>query len=184
MARSLPACDEPPEMAAKTKTRTGSTGNAMLRPWALRALVAIVIGVAVGGAAGVMTVNTLEPGRADSVDSLAVMLDSLSGNNRAKPAATTDGEQTPAQAAEDPQPNETLVVVPAVVDLEEGAARSAILDAGLQVGEVQFQSSARPAGIVLATYPMPGARATTRSAVTLVLSDGRDPADTLQAPSR
>lgn len=167
---------------AKTRTSSrqrASTGGAVYRLWGLRALVAIAVGVALGAAGGVMTVNKLEPGRADSVDSLAVMLDSISKGNIPTPTASS-GTAPAAAPASDTQPtNETLVVVPSVIDLEEGAARNAILDNGLQVGEVQFRPSAKPAGIVLATFPMSGARVMTRSAVTLVLSDGRDPADTL-----
>ena len=166
---------------AKTRTSSrqrASTGGAVYRLWGLRALVAIAVGVALGAAGGVMTVNKLEPGRADSVDSLAVMLDSISKGNIPTPTASSGIAPAAAPARTQPT-NETLVVVPSVIDLEEGAARNAILDNGLQVGEVQFRPSAKPAGIVLATFPMSGARVMTRSAVTLVLSDGRDPADTL-----
>lgn len=72
-----------------------------------------------------------------------------------------------------------LVIVPSVIDFQEGDARNAILDAGLQVGEVQFRPSGTPAGTVLGTFPMQGARVPLLSAVTLVLSDGRAPVDSL-----
>jgi hypothetical protein len=172
-------------MATNTKTtrRRSSSGTALARLWGIRALVAAAVGVAIGAGTGVMTVNRLEPGRADSVDSLAVMLDSISKGRipDAKPAGapTVDATPAPDSAAQEP----VLVSVPAVTDLEEGDARNAILDAGLQVGEVQFRPSPKPAGIVLGTFPVSGARVLTKSAVSLVLSDGRDPADTLQQQS-
>jgi beta-lactam-binding protein with PASTA domain len=83
-------------------------------------------------------------------------------------AAAPDSVVTPAG---------DTVLVPSVIDLEEGTARNAILDAGLQVGEVQFQASAKPAGTVLATSPVSGARVPMLTAVSLVLSDGRPPTD-------
>jgi len=182
-------------MASKTsstKRRGKTTGTSLVRVWGVRALVAILIGLSIGAAAGVMTVNRLEPGRADSVDSLAVMLDSIAkgGPAASKPAAKSPTTPPPAtlptaatadDAADEPS---DLIAVPAVTDLEEGDARNAILDAGLQVGEVQFRPSPKPAGIVLGTFPVSGARVLSRSAVSLVLSDGRDPADTLSQQMR
>ena len=172
-------------MATNTKTSPRRrTSSGLARLWGLRALIAAAIGVAIGAGAGVMTVNKLEPGRTDSVDSLAVMLDSISKGRipDAKPAGTPTADAAPAapdRASLEPE----LVSVPAVTDLEEGDARNAILDAGLQVGEVQFRPSIKPAGIVLGTFPVSGARVPTKSAISLVLSDGRDPADTLQQHS-
>lgn len=169
-------------MATKTKTTTRRTtaGKALARLWGIRALIAIVVGVSIGAGVGVMTVNRLEPGRADSVDSLAVMLDSISKGRipDAQPAAQPAADATPA-TPDTATATSDLVSVPAVTDLEEGDARNAILEAGLQVGEVQFRPSPKPAGIVLGTFPVSGARVLSRSAVSLVLSDGRDPADTL-----
>ncbi|MCE2899626.1 MAG: PASTA domain-containing protein [Gemmatimonas sp.] len=155
------------------------------RRWLGRALVAVVLGLAIGGAGGVFSVQKLEPGPGTGVDSLQVMLDSIATGRIAKTAAAppaspepvaTEAPRVAADSAATPA-EPTLVLVPAVVDLEEGTARTAILDAGLQVGEVQFQASAKPAGTVLATSPVSGARVPTLTAVSLVLSDGRPPAD-------
>lgn len=168
-------------MATEKKTATKkkrSGGNAALKTWGTRALIALVAGMSIGAGAGVVTVNKLEPGRGTGVDSLAVMLDSIA---RGKvPAAAGAAEQgaaptTGAEPAADSAVNEpvALVSVPALADLEEGAARNALLDAGLQVGEVQFQASPKPAGTVLSTIPIAGSNVAPNTPVTLVLSDGR-----------
>jgi beta-lactam-binding protein with PASTA domain len=47
------------------------------------------------------------------------------------------------------------------------------------VGEVRFEASTKPAGTVLGSVPAGGTRVTRTSAVSLVLSDGRPPTDTL-----
>jgi hypothetical protein len=155
------------------------------RRWLGRALVAVVLGLAIGGAGGVFSVQKLEPGPGTGVDSLQLMLDSIATGRIAKPAAappaspeTVASEATPLATDSAATPKEQeMVFVPSVVDLEEGTARNAILDAGLQVGEVQFQASAKPAGTVLATSPVSGARVPTLTAIALVLSDGRPPND-------
>lgn len=168
-------------MATEKKTATKkkrSGGNAALKTWGTRALIALVAGVSIGAGAGVFTVNKLEPGRGTGVDSLAVMLDSIA---RGKvPAATGDAEKGEAQSKDRATPTDSaatapaeLVAVPALTDLEEGAARNALLDAGLQVGEVQFQASPKPAGTVLSTIPIAGSNVAPNTPVTLVLSDGR-----------
>lgn len=149
--------------------------------WLVRAAIALTVGVGFGLGAGVFTVRTLEPGRPNSVDSLQVMLDSIAKGRIGTPAPATDNA-TPEPAAAEPTTAVDSVPVPALVDLEEGAARNAIIDAGLQVGEVRFEASLKPAGTVLASTPAAGAFAARGSAVLLVLSDGRPPTDTL-APS-
>lgn len=168
-------------MAGTTKTPATGAGKARarrrptpLRLWGVRLLVALLFGGAIGAGAGVFTVNKLEPGRGTGVDSLAVMLDSI-----AKGAVPTDetgpGPAQPGRAAADTTVSAApaLVAVPALVGLEEGAARNALLDAGLDVGEIQFQSSPQPAGTVLACLPVAGAMVPPDTPVTLVLSDGR-----------
>lgn len=168
---------------AKTKKRSAA-GSANLRLWGKRVLVALVAGVSIGAGAGVMTVSRLEPGRGTGVDSLAVMLDSIA-KGRIKDAAAADAEKARASAAdsvaaaEAPPAAAELIEVPALADLEEGAARNALIDAGLQVGEVQFQASPKPAGTVLSTVPSAGAQVPPETPVTLVLSDGRTGTDTL-----
>jgi hypothetical protein len=135
--------------------------------------VALLIGGAIGAGAGVFTVNKLEPGRGTGVDSLAVMLDSIAKG--AVPAAVDpDAAQPGGTVADTPAPAPApLVAVPSLVGLEEGAARNALLDAGLDVGEIQFQPSPQPAGTVLASLPVPGSMVPPDTPVTLMLSDGR-----------
>jgi hypothetical protein len=168
---------------AKTRRRSTTT----LKTWSIRALLALMAGASIGAGAGVMTVNKLEPGRGTGVDSLAVMLDSIARGKvptggvkeeeaqSEKPAASADSAAAPAVE---------LIAVPALTDFEEGAARTALLDAGLQVGEVQFQASPKPAGTVLSSIPIAGSNVTPNTPVTLVLSDGRPSAvDTLSSSS-
>ena len=162
--------------------------NATLKRWGTRAVMAVLLGGALGAGAGVFTVNRLEPGRGTGVDSLAVMLDSIARGNvpAARGAesgqAQSTGADIPADSAATPPAD--LVVVPALEGLEEGAARNALLDAGLVVGEIEFRASTRPAGTVLASVPATGAQLAPESPVTLILSDGRstDP-DTLAVPA-
>ena len=45
--------------------------------WLMRGAIAAVAGLVIGGAGGVMTVRTLEPGRANAVDSVQAVLDSI-----------------------------------------------------------------------------------------------------------
>lgn len=173
-------------MAGSNKSagkRKKKSSRSPLQTWLIRLGIALVLGLVVGGGAGVFTVNTLEPGRADSVDSLQVMLDSIAGGRLPRQTSSnTDPIDSiiAAVEAEDAaaEPEDTsLVAVPALLDLEEGEARSRLEDAGLKVGDVVFQASPRPAGVVLASFPVSGARVVSRTAVTLVLSDGRSPSD-------
>ncbi|MCA0375059.1 MAG: PASTA domain-containing protein [Gemmatimonadetes bacterium] len=142
------------------------------RTWLIRIGLALVLGLAVGAGAGVFAVNTLEPGRAGVADSLQLMLDSI-----AKAPAAPPPEATPSIDSAPAAPP-AAVAVPSVIDLDEGAARDALVAAGLQVGEVRFAASAKAAGTVLATEPAAGTTLATGTPVVLILSDGRPPADT------
>jgi len=177
-------------MATDKKTATPKKrrgGTAALKTWGARALIALVAGASIGAGAGVFTAHKLEPGRGTGVDSLAVMLDSIA---RGRVPEARDTENTEAQSGKGAQaeekavaPASELVAVPALTDMEEGAARNALLDAGLQVGEVQFQASPKPAGTVLSSIPLAGSNVAPNTPVTLVLSDGRTSAtDTMSTP--
>jgi hypothetical protein len=155
--------------------------------WLMRGAIAAVAGLVIGGAGGVMTVRTLEPGRANAVDSVQAVLDSIArGTIAAERAAApvVEGAEPAAPVADSAATNDALLAVPDVVGLEEGPARDQILEAGLLVGDVQFRASTRPAGIVLSTTPPAGSLLAPSSLVALVLSDGRSPADTLLLPQR
>lgn len=156
--------------------------------WLMRGAIAAVAGLVIGGAGGVMTVRTLEPGRANAVDSVQAVLDSIARGTiaaeRAAAAPVVESAEPAAPVADSVATNDALLAVPDVVGLEEGPARDQILEAGLLVGDVQFRASTRPAGIVLSTTPPAGSLLAPSSLVALVLSDGRSPADTLLLPQR
>lgn len=148
-----------------------SAKGSVLRTWSIRLGIALALGLAIGAGAGVFTVNKLEPARPGAVDSLQLMLDSIA----AAPAAPVP---TATPVADSAPPTPAGVTVPTVVDLDEGAARNAIVTAGLQVGEVRFAASTKAAGTVLATEPAAGTVVNAGTPVVLILSDGRAPTDT------
>lgn len=167
---------------ARGSARKATTG----RTWLVRMAVAIVAGLAIGAAGGVAGVNKLEPGRPGQPDSLQLMLDSLrqraaSGDPRTmrRAADSADADQRAQRVADstalanDPD----APIIPDVVNLEEGAAREAIEGAGLTVGSVLFRASTAPPGVVVGTTPAAGRKVRAGSAVNLILSDGRPPAD-------
>ena len=178
--------------AAKTPgTRPPRGLKSTPRTWFIRGAVAAAVGLLLGGAGGVVTVRTLEPGRANAVDSVQAVLDSIARGTIPEPTAAerdresqrqADSASQAEQAADSAANEDALLPVPDVVGLEEGAARERLLEAGLLVGEVQFRASSSPAGLVLATTPPAGSLLITSGTVTLVISDGRSPADTLLIP--
>lgn len=178
--------------AKKPGTRTPRGPSAKsTRTWLIRGTIAAVAGLLLGGAGGVVTVRTLEPGRANAVDSVQAVLDSIAGGTIPEPTAAerdvearrqADSASLAKQVADSAANAEVPVPVPDVVGLEEGSAREKLLEAGLLVGDVQFRASSSPAGIVLATTPPAGSLLAASGTVTLVISDGRSPADTLFTP--
>ncbi|MEQ1690657.1 MAG: PASTA domain-containing protein [Gemmatimonas sp.] len=170
------------------------------KTWLIRGAVAIVAGLIIGAISGVASVQRIEPGRPGQADSLELMLDSIRQQNTAqnpreqrRAADSADADQRAQRIADsvalanDPD----APVIPNVVSLEEGAARTAIESAGLTIGTVQFRAASAAAGVVLATTPAAGRKVRAGTAVNLVLSDGRTPPDTTDtlshpspAPSR
>lgn len=176
--------------AKKPGTRTPrGPMSPVTRRWLIRGAVAALAGVVIGGAGGVITVRTLEPGRANAVDSVQAVLDSLARGTIPEPTADERAQESKRRSDSTSKANtadsiasdeaDVLLPVPEVVGLEEGSARDKLLDAGLLVGEVQFRASSSPPGIVLATNPPAGSLLASSSTVALVISDGRSPADTL-----
>ena len=178
--------------AKKSGTRTPRGPNAKAtRTWLIRGTIAAVAGLLLGGAGGVATVRTLEPGRANAVDSVQAVLDSIARGTIPEPTAAqreqaskrqADSASQVTPAADSAASEDALLPVPDVVGLEEGPARDKLLTAGLLVGEVQFRASSSPAGTVLATTPSAGSLLAASGTVALVISDGRSPADTLFIP--
>ncbi len=181
-------------MAAAKKPGTRTPRKPMsrtTRTWLIRGTVAAVAGVIIGGAGGVVTVRTLEPGRANAVDSVQAVLDSIARGTIPEPTAADRDQESKRQAdsaslvqqsADSAEKADVLLPVPDVVGLEEGPARAKLLEAGLLVGEVQFRASSSPAGTVLAATPPAGSLLAASGTVSLVISDGRAPADTLFTP--
>ena len=183
-------------MAATRKPGTRATRGPMsktTRTWLVRAAVAALAGVIIGGAGGVVTVRKLEPGRPNAVDSVQAVIDSIARGTIPEPTAVqrdveskrqADSASQVQQSADSAAKADVLLPVPDVVGLEEGPARDKLLEAGLLVGDVQFRASSSAAGIVLATTPPAGSQLAASGAVSLVISDGRPPADTLSTPQR
>lgn len=170
-------------MVAKSPSRKKLSPGML---WFVRALVAVVIGFAIGFGTGIVAVNKLEPGNPGQTDSLELMLDSVRRQEAANDPIRIRRAADSAAAAERNRriadstriandPNSP--VVPNVVGLEEGAAREALELAGLEVGSIQFQASLSSAGTVLATSPKAELRVRLHTPVDLVLSDGRPPVD-------
>lgn len=174
------------------KRRPSSPASKSARTWLIRFAIAAVAGLSIGGAGGLVTVRTLEPGRANAVDSVQAVLDSLARGTipvatagpRDQPPAPPINSAAPATppSSDVVAPGDSFRTVPNVVGLEEGLARENLLAAGLYVGEVQFRASASPAGQVLATNPSAGSQPVRSGSVVLVISDGRGRADTLVIP--
>ena len=174
-----------PEPEPATQQRADRQSPAR-RTWLIRLGVAVGAGIAIGAAAGVVAVNRFDPGRAGQPDSLQLMLDSLaqrraSNDPRAqrRAADSLDAELRAQRMADSSnQANDpSAVAVPALLNLEEGAARDSIEAAGLTTGTVVFQPSTSPLGVVVGTSPAVGMKVRAGTAVNLVLSNGRPPSD-------
>ncbi|MFG6504481.1 serine/threonine protein kinase [Microbacterium sp. P05] len=96
----------------------------------------------------------------------------------ARPTAAPTAAATPTSA---PQPSATPSVapvevasaaVPALEGLDADAARLALEEAGLSLGEVRTSDSARPAGLVLASEPGVGASLQRGGVVSLTVASG------------
>lgn len=161
----------------------GTANSASGRTWAVRALVAVVLGLGIGGATGVMGVRKLEPGHPGQADSLQLMLDSLQRMKAADPREQQRALDSADAARRNKRYADSLALandstaprVPVVLELTEGAAREALELAGLTVGAVEFRASTAAAGTVLGSTPAAGVRVRAGTAINLVLSDGRPP---------
>lgn len=152
------------------------------RLWLIRLGSALAAGLAIGATIGVVGVNTIEPGRPQQADSLQIMLDSIAqGQTPAGALDTAAADVAPgAPAADSTLPGaDSSIVVPDLVGVEEGAARTALADAGFAVGGTEFRASRSPTGTVLATSPAFGTAVARGTTVSLILSDGRAPADSV-----
>lgn len=152
----------------------------------------LAAGLAIGATGGIVGVRSLEPGRPEQPDSLQLMLDSIANGTASKSAATLRNEARSARRASDSsdafnRPQRVAdslaaiaaaaaaaeLTVPDVIGLEEGVARTRVIEAGLTIGPVQFEDSRTAAGTVLRTLPGPGESVAPGTSVTLILSNGR-----------
>ena len=169
--------------ARPTPTKRSSTTAGA---WTMRALIAVLSGLAIGGAVGVVGVRRLDPGHPGKPDSLQAMLDSLRARAANDPltqrraADSSDAAQRVGRYADSMAlaNDSTAPAVPNVVGMEEGAARFTIELLGLAVGSVQFKASPQPAGTVIASVPVAMRKVRLGTAIDLVLSDGKQPSDT------
>lgn len=163
---------------------------ASLRTWLVRAAVIGVLGLAAGGASGVIAVKILEPGHPEQSDAVQVAFDSTAkgADPIAKDKLSLRRDLDSVEAAQREQriadslaimPPTGELTVPNVVGIEEGSARAVIAAAGFTVGTVQFRPSRAAAGTVLGTVPVNGAYAPRGAAIAMVLSDGHAPPDSL-----
>lgn len=164
------------------KRRPKSLRGSLTRTWLIRLGIALGLGLAIGAGIGVTGVNILEPGQPAGADSLQMVLDSITRGTTPIPAPRDSAPVAPQAAAADTATPAT-VSVPDLVGVDEGGARSALEDVGLTVAGTEFRASRSPAGTVLATVPVFGSAVARGSAVTLVLSDGRAPVDSLSEPT-
>lgn len=160
------------------------------RTWLVRLAVAVVAGIVIGAGAGVVAVNRFDAGRAGQPDSLQLMLDSLAQRRASNDPRSMRRAADSSDAAERAQQsndsttlanNPEAAVVPSVLNIEEGAARDSIEAAGLTVGNVSFQRSTAPLGVVISTIPAAGERVRAKSPVNIILSDGRPPSDAAES---
>lgn len=161
-----------------------STRASLTRVWGIRLGIALAVGLIAGATAGIVGVNTLEPGRPQQADSLQLMIDSITSGK--SPVAVKESvilqTERAVPAADSALANDNPVTIPDLVGVEEGAARKALTDSGLVVGASEFRESKSPLGTVLSTLPVFGASVKRGTSVNLILSDGRAPADSLLAP--
>ena len=171
-----------PDARPKSTKRSSTT----LGTWTIRALIALLMGLAIGGAVGVVGVRRLDPGHPGQPDSLQAMLDSLRAREANDPltqrraADSSDAAQRAGRYADSMAlaNDSTAPAVPNVVGMEEGAARFTIELLGLGVGSVQFKASVQPAGTVISSVPVAMRKVRLGTAIDLVLSDGKPPSDT------
>jgi hypothetical protein len=78
----------PPGSKRSTSKRASFT-----RLWGIRLGIVLAIGFIAGATAGVVGVNTLEPGRPSEPDSLAVLLDSISKGMTPRGGAAACGKR-------------------------------------------------------------------------------------------
>jgi len=173
-----------------TDPTSGKQQPSVQRTWLTRLGIAVAAGIVIGAGAGVVAVNRFDPGRVGQPDSLQLMLDSMAQRRASndprsmRRAADSSDAADRAQASDDSTSlanDPEAAVVPSLLNIEEGAARDSIEAAGLTVGNVSFQRSTAPLGVVISTVPAGGERVRAKTPVNIILSDGRPPSDAAES---
>jgi len=173
--------------------RSGS--SVTLGTWGIRAIVAVVLGSAIGAAGGVIGVNTLEPGHKEQPDSLQLMLDSIAKGAVGNPpdaraarraADSADADQRAQRLRDSVEMESMIVTIPDVSGQSEGDARAALAALRFKVGSVQFEPANTPQGTVIRTMPAGGESISPNRRLTLFVSTGVPPlpTDTTAAAQR
>lgn len=140
-------------------------GRATGKTWAIRAGIAIGSGILLGFIMGAVTVRVVQPPG-------VIASESVEPRSARKPPSDADpASEEPVQ--QDAAPPINGILVPKLVGMEEGDARTAILRAGFAVGSVTFKGSAQPLGTVVESIPVPGEAVVLPATVSLILSDGK-----------
>lgn len=163
-----------------TEPRTGKAASA--RTWALRALVTVLLGLAIGAGGAVIGVRTLEPGQKEQPDSLQLMLDSIAAapkpvDPRAlrRASDSSDADQRAKRIRDSIELEHIMVTIPDVAGQHEGDARTMLQASRFRVGNVEFENAPTVVGTVVRTVPAAGQAISPNRPITLVLSNGKVP---------
>lgn len=143
------------------------------KTWLIRAGIGIGAGILLGFIIGAVVVKVMQPpGVPDAVAD-------ASSTVKHPPVETGSSTEEPAPKTDDEGKTGTLV--PKLIGMEEGDARSAIQRAGFNVGSVTFKASSAPLGTVVESIPIAGEAIVLPATVNLILSDGKGRIDSLPA---
>lgn len=161
-------------MAKREQSKSG-------RVWALRAGIAVMLGVPIGFGMGALAVRVMQPAGVPASDSIAT--DSLRRSRKnASAAIAAEDKIAVDDSALRAEHRVAGTLVPRLIGMEEGDARNAIAKAGFTIGTVLFKSSGESAGTVLETFPVPGESVQLPATINLILSDGHHRKDTANTP--
>lgn len=155
-----------------------SPARAARRVWITRAGIAVVAGLVVGIAGGVLglsmlvgdapppVVREVDPEPATPVPRRQIRGPRADGMRAGSGDQGLVGSGTLAM-------RDSLAVVPDLVGRVEGDARRLLERAGFTIGDVMFREDDMPVGTVLQTFPVPGERVALPATVNLILADRR-----------
>lgn len=143
------------------------------RTWLIRAGIGLGAGILLGFIIGGVVVKVMQPpGVPDAVADAGTTA-------KRPPVEAEPSTDEPPLKTDDGGKSGTLV--PKLLGMEEGDARSAIERAGFNVGSVTFKASSAPLGTVVESIPIAGEAIVLPATVNLILSDGKGRIDSLPA---